>query len=222
MKQVLMETVSQVKPTVDKKTNEIFFEGIFGLAGKKNLNGRLYPMAVMEKAVRDYNENFVNKRRALGELDHPDDASVNLRNAAFVIENPLKLNENGEVLGKARILENTPMGDIAASLMRQGIVVGLSSRGLGEISEKEVLDEETGEKSMVNEVSDFSIASFDLVSEPSIGRFVNPIRRDINGNLENQEEAVTKKLNDMNKKIAEKKSLTADNIMALSEILFEE
>ena len=214
MKQVLMETVSQVKPTVDKKTNEIFFEGIFGLAGKKNLNGRLYPMMVMEKAVKDYNDNFVNKHRALGELDHPEDASVNLRNAAFVIEKPLTINEKGEVYGKARILEDTPMGNIAASLMRQGIVVGLSSRGLGEIAEKEIVNEESGEKEVVNEVSDFSIASFDLVSEPSIGKFVNPVKKDINGFPEAVNKPEEKKI--------EEKTMNANTLLGLSKILFED
>jgi len=208
-----METVSEIKPVVDKKTNSICFEGIFGLAGKKNLNGRLYPIAVMEKAVKDYNSNFIEKHRALGELDHPEDASVNLRNAAFVIEQPLRINEKGEVLGKARILENTPMGNIAASLMRQGITIGLSSRGLGEIAEKEVLDEETDEMITVNEVSDFSIASFDLVSEPSIGMFVKP--------SDQQEESISKS---KEKKIEEKKerSFNSGDLVSLSEILFEE
>jgi len=207
-----METVSEVKPVVDKKTNEICFEGIFGLAGKKNLNGRLYPMAVMERAVDDYNSNFIEKHRALGELDHPEDASVNLRNAAFIIDKPLKINEKGEVMGKARILEDTPMGKIAATLMRQGITIGLSSRGLGEIAEKEIMNEETGEKEMVNEVSDFSIASFDLVSEPSIGMFVS----------QSKQEETIKKPED--KKIVEKseRGLNSGDLVSLSEILFEE
>jgi hypothetical protein len=211
-KQVLMETVSEIKPVVDKKNNSVCFEGIFGLAGKKNLNGRLYPLVVMEKAVKDYNSNFIDKHRALGELDHPEDASVNLRNAAFIVEQPLKINEKGEVIGKARILENTPMGKIAADLMREGVVIGLSSRGLGEIAEKEIVNEESGEKEMVNEVSDFSIASFDLVSEPSIGMFVQPSK---------QVEAVHKP---EEKKIAEKvePSLNAGDLVSLSEILFEE
>jgi len=209
MKTVLMETVSEVKPLVDKKNNSICFEGIFGLAGKKNLNGRLYPMTVMEKAVKDYNENFIAKHRALGELDHPEDASVNLRNAAFIVEEPLKLNENGEVTGKARILENTPMGNIAASLMRQGVIIGLSSRGLGEIAEKEI-EEADGTMTTVNEVSDFSIASFDLVSEPSIGMFVKPSNH--------QEEAVKKP---EEKKVMEK-TMKSGDFVSLSEILFEE
>lgn len=211
-KQVLMETVSEIKPVVDKKNNSVCFEGIFGLAGKKNLNGRLYPLAVMEKAVKDYNSNFIEKRRALGELDHPEDASVNLRNAAFIVEQPLKINEKGEVIGKARILESTPMGKIAADLMREGVVIGLSSRGLGEIAEKEIVNEETGEKEMVNEVSDFSIASFDLVSEPSIGMFVSQSK---------QAEAIHKP---EEKKIAEKiePTLNSGDLVSLSEILFKE
>jgi hypothetical protein len=207
-----METVSEIKPVVDKKNNSVCFEGIFGLAGKKNLNGRLYPLAVMEKAVKDYNSNFIEKRRALGELDHPEDASVNLRNAAFIVEQPLKINEKGEVIGKARILESTPMGKIAADLMREGVVIGLSSRGLGEIAEKEIVNEETGEKEMVNEVSDFSIASFDLVSEPSIGMFVSQSK---------QAEAIHKP---EEKKIAEKiePTLNSGDLVSLSEILFKE
>lgn len=211
-KQVLMETVSEIRPVVDKKNNSVCFEGIFGLAGKKNLNGRLYPLAVMEKAVKDYNSNFIDKHRALGELDHPEDASVNLRNAAFIVEQPLKINEKGEVIGKARILESTPMGKIAADLMREGVVIGLSSRGLGEISEKEIINEESGEKETVNEVSDFSIASFDLVSEPSIGMFVSQSKHE--EKVEKPEE----------KKLAEKvePALNSGDLVSLSEILFGE
>lgn len=213
MRTVLCETVSEIKPIIDKKTKGIWFEGIFGLAGKKNLNGRLYPLTVMEKAVKDYNSNFIDKRRGLGELDHPEDASVNLRNSAFEIMGPLKINEKGEVYGKAEIIEDTPMGHIAATLMRRGITIGLSSRGLGEIAEKEIMNEETGEKEMVNEVSDFSIASFDLVSEPSIGMFVK---------TSTQEEAVKKP---EEKKVVEKvmeKKVNLRDMVSLSEIFFEE
>ena len=211
MRTVLMETVSTVEPKIDKKTNEICFEGVFGLAGKKNLNGRFYPIVVMEKAIKDYNDNFINKHRGLGELDHPEDASVNLRNAAFVIESPLKMNGKGEVLGKARILEETPMGKIAGTLIRQGITVGLSSRGLGEVAEKEMINEETGEKENIMEVSDFSIASFDLVSEPSIGKFVSPTI---------PKEEVKKP---EEKKVVEKSEpkITGADLIALSETLFE-
>jgi len=127
-----------------------------------------------------------------------------------LIEEPLKIKENGEVYGKARILESTPMGKIAADLMREGVVIGLSSRGLGEIAEKEIMNEETGEKEMVNEVSDFSIASFDLVSEPSIGMFVSQSK---------QEEKIVRP---EEKKIQEKKNLNSGDLVSLSEILFEE
>lgn len=211
MPKLLIESVSEIKPLIDKKDNSIYFEGVFGLAGKKNLNGRFYPLKVMEQAVKDYNENFINKNRGIGELDHPDSASVNLRDAAFVIDKPLTINEKGEVLGRAKILEDTPMGKIAASLMRQGITIGLSSRGLGEIAEKQVMDEETGEEITVNEVSDFQLASFDLVSEPSIGMFVSPSK---------QEEKIE---HPAEKKIEEKKTkvLNSGDLVSLSEILFD-
>jgi len=204
---VLMETVSTIKPQKDKE-GHIYFEGMFGLAGKRNLNGRIYPKTVMEKSIKDYNDNFISKRRGMGELDHPEDASVNLKNVAFVIEDPLELKENGEVYGRARILENLPMGKIAADLIREEITIGLSSRGLGEITEKKELDEETGKEVDVMEVSDFTIASFDLVSEPSIGHFVS--------HSIPKKETVEKP---KEKKLEE--SLNIDDLLRINDLLFE-
>jgi hypothetical protein len=210
-KTILMETVSQAKSVIDKTNNEMYFEGIFGLAGKRNLNGRLYPMPVMEKAIKDYNEGFVNNHRACLELDHPEDASINLRNIACVIEEPLTIKENGEVWGRARVLKNTPMGKITYELFKEGVTMGISSRGLGEISTKTIVDDELGEEVEVNEVNDFSLAAFDLVSEPSIGMFVSQSK---------QEEAVKKP---EEKKLEEKRerNLNSGDLMTLSEILFD-
>lgn len=207
----LTETVSQAKPIINKDDGEMYFEGIFGIAGKRNLNGRVYPVPVMERALKDYNEQFVAKRRAGLELDHPEDSSLNLRNVACVIDGPLSMNENGEVWGRAKVLKNTPMGKIAYELFKEGMTLGISSRGLGEINSKKVLDDELGEEVEINEVSDYSISAFDLVSEPSIGMFVSPSK---------QEEKIE---HPAEKKIEEKKTkaLNSGDLVSLSKILFD-
>lgn len=214
-KQVLIESAQGKMEITKDKNNNLHFEGVFATYGKKNLNGRIYPKKVMEKAVKEYNENFVGKKKAAGECDHPEDASVNLRNIAFIIEEPLVLKDDGEnkgsVIGKARILHDLPMGHILHILAKEGILYGMSSRGLGEIQSKKIMDEEIGEEVEVSEVSDYSLACFDAVSEPSTGNLVS-----YNG----QREEIKKP---EEKKVVEKSEpkITGADLIELSETLFE-
>ena len=213
--QVLIES-SNGKIEISKdKNNNLHFEGVFATYGKKNMNGRIYPKKVMEKAIKEYNENFIIRRKGCGETDHPEEASVSLKNIGFIIEEPLTLKEtgkdSGEVMGKARILHELPMGHILYTLAKEGIVYGMSSRGLGEINSKKIMDEELGEEIEINEVSDYSLACFDAVSEPSTGNFVSYIKQ--------QEEAINKP---EEKKVIEKAEhiLNSGDLVSLSEILF--
>jgi hypothetical protein len=143
----------------------LYIEGVFLQSEVKNRNGRVYPFSVLEKEVGRYNEEYVTKGRALGELGHPDGPTVNLDRVSHRIMN-LKA-EGNNFVGKARILD-TPMGNIAKSLLGEGVKLGVSSRGMGSIDKREdanyVMD-------------DFMLATAaDIVADPSApDAFVNGI-----------------------------------------------
>jgi len=151
----------------------LYIEGISMQADKENKNGRLYPKSVIEKEVDRYQE-LIKEKRSLGELGHPPTPSVNLNNVSHLITE-LKM-EGSDVYGKAKIL-STPMGKIAESLIKEGITVGVSSRGLGSLKEKDG----------VNEVQDdFHLATIDIVSDPSApNAFVQGIMENAEWVLEN-------------------------------------
>ena len=111
----------------------LYIEGVFLQADLKNRNGRVYPYSVLEREVGRYNEQYVTVGRALGELGHPDGPTVNLDRVSHKIVS-LKA-EGSDFIGKAQIL-NTPMGNIAKSLLESGVKLGVSSRGMGSIEEK--------------------------------------------------------------------------------------
>ena len=139
-------------------------EGIFMQAEGKNRNGRIYPKAVLEKAVAKYTAEQVSKGRAVGELNHPEGPTVNLDKVSHRIT---ELNWNGNnVMGKALIL-NTPMGQIVKGLMEGGVQLGVSSRGMGSLVRRNGAN-------MVGE--DFILATIDIVQDPSAPEaFVNGI-----------------------------------------------
>ena len=110
-----------------------FIEGVFLQSDIKNRNGRMYPLQTLSREVGRYNESFIKKGRALGELGHPDGPTVNLDRVSHKI---ISLNQEGKnFVGKAKILE-TPMGKIASSLLSEGVKLGVSSRGLGSIERR--------------------------------------------------------------------------------------
>ena len=111
----------------------LYIEGVFLQADIKNRNGRVYPFGVLEREVGRYNEQYIGAGRALGELGHPDGPTVNLDRVSHKIIS-LKA-EGSNFLGKAQIL-TTPMGDIAKNLLENGVKLGVSSRGMGSIEEK--------------------------------------------------------------------------------------
>ena len=114
-----------------KKT--LYIQGPFLQADITNRNGRCYPMSILEREVSRYHENFIRNGRALGELGHPSGPTVNLDRVSHMITSLKK--EGNNFLGKAKILD-TPMGNIAKSLLDEGVKLGVSSRGVGSLVEK--------------------------------------------------------------------------------------
>ena len=131
-------------------------KGIFMQADVKNRNGRVYPMEVLQKEVNRYNKEYIREKRAFGELGHPDGPTVNLERASHMIT---KLYPDGKnFIGEAKILK-TPMGEIVKSLMDEGAKLGVSSRGMGS------LDQRNGANYVRN---DFYLATAaDIVADPS-------------------------------------------------------
>lgn len=165
---LITEEIEKVKVITEEKNGvkSLFIEGIFLQADRPNRNKRLYEMRTLEREVKRYNENFIQKGRALGELGHPDGPTLNLDRVSHKI---VCLERKGSnFIGKAKILE-TPMGKIASSLLGEGVMLGVSSRGVGSLIP-------TNEGySLVGE--DFMLATAaDIVADPSApDAFVNGI-----------------------------------------------
>ena len=156
---LITEEISNVEIITEGKgaNKKLYIEGVFLQGNIKNRNGRMYPMETLSREVNRYNEAFVQKGRALGELGHPDGPTVNLDRVSHKIVS-LKA-EGNNFRGKAQIL-NTPMGKIASSLLDEGVMLGVSSRGVGSLRE-----DRSGAK-VVGE--DFMLATAaDIVADPS-------------------------------------------------------
>ena len=156
---LIREEIEQVEVIVESRNGKknLYIEGVFLQSEMKNRNGRMYPKQTLMREVNRYNENFVEKGRALGELGHPDGPTVNLDRVSHKI---VSLKEDGNnFIGKAKIL-STPMGKIASNLLGEGVKLGVSSRGVGSLSK-------TNEGySVVGE--DFTLATAaDIVADPS-------------------------------------------------------
>ena len=185
MKLITEYTESNVECLVEKndKTGkkQYIVEGIFAVAEGKNRNGRVYPKEVMEKAVNTYVKQQVKTNRAVGELNHPDGPTVNLDKVSHLITD-LEM-EGNNVMGKARILE-TPMGQIVAGLLEGGVQLGVSTRGMGSLEEK---------NGTMYVKDDFMLNTVDIVQDPSASKaFVNGIMEGVdwvwnNGVIEPQE-----------------------------------
>jgi hypothetical protein len=156
---LITEEVQKVKFITEGKGDEkkMFIEGIFLQGDICNRNGRMYPMETLSREVKRYNEAFVDKGRALGELGHPDGPTVNLDRVSHKI---VSLEQKGcNYIGKAQLLE-TPMGKIAKSLIGEGVCLGVSSRGVGSLKMTNEGHKIVGE--------DFMLATAaDIVADPS-------------------------------------------------------
>ena len=164
---LITESIEDVEVLVEESngSKHLYIEGVFLQGDIKNRNGRVYPFSVLEKEVGRYNESYVVTGRALGELGHPDGPTVNLDRVSHKIVS-LK-SEGSNFRGKAQIL-STPMGNIARNLLESGVKLGVSSRGMGSI-------EERNGSNYVRD--DFMLATAaDIVADPSApDAFVNGI-----------------------------------------------
>ena len=156
---LITEEVSRVKFIVEGKGDKkkMYIEGVFLQGEIKNRNGRMYPISTLAKEVGRYNESFVTKGRALGELGHPEGPTVNLDRVSHKITSLVR--EGNNFRGKAQLL-STPMGKIAQNLIGEGVTLGVSSRGVGSLKEDVRGCKVVGE--------DFMLATAaDIVADPS-------------------------------------------------------
>jgi hypothetical protein len=147
---------------------KIVLKGILQKANTLNQNGRIYPMPILEREVRNY-QKFIKENRALGELDHPDSSVVELKNASHIVR---EAHMEGDICyGLVELLE-TPSGKILQSLVESGVTLGISSRGVGSTQRERDHD-------VVQD--DFQLICWDFVSEPSTpGAFMMKEGREIN------------------------------------------
>lgn len=177
MKLILERIESDIQVITEAKQNgtkDFFIEGIFMMSDSANRNGRIYENKVLRPAVEKYIEEQVKTGRAVGELNHPDGPTINLDKVSHLITD-LRF-ENNHVIGKAKIL-NTPMGQIVKGLLEGGVKLGVSSRGMGSLEER----------NGVNYVKDdFHLATVDIVQDPSApAAFVNGIMEGVDWIVEN-------------------------------------
>ena len=164
---LIVEHIEDIQLLTEEKDGKeyTYIQGVFLQGDIKNRNGRVYPMPVLQREVTNYNENYIMKSRALGELGHPDGPTINLDRVSHKI---VELYQDGSnYIGKAKLLE-TPMGQIAKNLLREGVQLGVSSRGVGSLESK-------GGSNYVRD--DFMLTTAaDIVADPSApDAFVNGI-----------------------------------------------
>jgi len=164
---LITETIEDVQILTEERDGKklLYIEGVFLQGAIKNRNGRMYPFEVLDREVERYNEEYVRTKRALGELGHPDGPTINLDRVSHRITS--LRSEGNNFIGKAQILD-TPMGNIAKSLLGEGVQLGVSSRGMGSIEKRE-------DVAVVRD--DFMLTTAaDIVADPSApDAFVNGI-----------------------------------------------
>ena len=163
----------------------MILSGIMQMAETVNGNGRMYPSSVLQKEVKNY-QKLVKERRALGELDHPDDSVINLKNASHIVTSCWM--EEKKVMGKIKVLE-TPSGKILRSLVEGGCAIGISSRGMGSVTE-------SNGQTIVED--DFQLICFDVVSEPSTpGAFMMKEAKDYKNEVFTKSDRIYRLLNEV-------------------------
>ncbi len=163
----------------------MILSGVMQMTETQNGNGRVYPHNTMTREVKNY-QKLVKERRALGELDHPDDSVINLKNASHMVTEIWMEGKN--VMGKIKVLE-TPSGKILKELVNGGVTVGVSSRGMGSVRE-------ANGQTMVED--DFQLICFDMVSEPSTpGAFMMREAKEFNNNVFTKADKINRLLNEV-------------------------
>ena len=176
MKQLIVDyipfevTPQQINESMSTNDGKLIVKGVLQRAESKNQNGRVYPKDLLMREAKKYTENFIQQKRALGELDHPDSSVVNLQNASH---NVMEMHFNGnDLVGTVEVL-GTPSGNILKELFKSGIKLGISSRGLGSV-------ETLGESGAQEVQPDFELIAFDFVSNPSThGAFLSPMNESV-------------------------------------------
>ena len=175
MKSLLIETNLFEGKVNEDEGGRTLVKGILQRAGAENQNGRVYPMEILRREAQKY-ETLIKERRALGELDHPDSSVINLKNVSHNIKEIHW--EGNDLCGTVEILP-TPSGNILKELLRAGILLGISSRGMGSVSPMGEGKVKVGE--------DFELIGWDFVSNPSThGAFMTPLQESVNKQLQEQ------------------------------------
>jgi hypothetical protein len=178
MKQLIVDYLpfeiqaNQINESMKENNGKLVVKGILQRADTKNQNGRVYPKEILVREAKKYSQNFVQQKRAMGELDHPESSVVNLQN---VSHNVTEMNFNGDdLVGTVEVL-TTPSGNILKELFKNGIKLGISSRGMGSV-------EPMNENGASEVQDDFELIAFDFVSNPSThGAFLHPMNESIEG-----------------------------------------
>ena len=162
----------QINESIKENNGKLVVRGVLQRAESKNQNGRVYPKDILMREANKYTEDFINQRRAMGELDHPESSVVNLQN---VSHNVKKMHFEGDnLMGEVEVLP-TPSGNILKELFKAGIKLGISSRGMGSV---EPVNENGAEAQEVQ--PDFELIAFDFVSNPSThGAFMYPVNESV-------------------------------------------
>ena len=177
MKQLIVDYLpfeikpEQINESMKGNNGKLIVKGVLQRAESKNQNGRIYPKEILVREAKKYTDEFINQRRAMGELDHPESSVVNLQN---VSHNVKEMHFEGDnLMGTVEVL-GTPSGNILKELFKSGSKLGISSRGMGSV---ESVNE--GEAQEVQ--PDFELIAFDFVSNPSThGAFLHPTNESIN------------------------------------------
>ena len=177
MKQLIVDYIpfeilpEQISESMKENNGKLVVKGVLQRADTKNQNGRVYPKEILMREAKKYFKNFITQKRAMGELDHPESAVVNLAN---VSHNITEMNWNGDdLVGTVEVL-GTPAGNILKELFKSGIKLGISSRGMGSV---EAMNEDGDSQEVQN---DFELIAFDFVSNPSThGAFMYPMHEGV-------------------------------------------
>ena len=180
MKQLIVDylpfeiTAQQINESISTNDGRLIVKGVLQRAESQNQNGRVYPKDLLMREAKKYTDNFINQKRALGELDHPDSSVVNLQNTSH---NVTEMHFNGDdLVGTVEVL-GTPSGNILRELFKNGIKLGISSRGMGSV---EAVQEADSKTPVMKVGQDFELIAFDFVSNPSThGAFLHPVNEGV-------------------------------------------
>jgi hypothetical protein len=157
---LISELTEEVKYLVEEKTpgkKDYYIEGVYLQGNRQNRNNRVYKADILEKEVKRYTDEYINKNRAFGELGHPQGPTINLERSSHIIKSLVR--EGDDFIGRAKVLD-TPYGQIVKNLINEGAQLGVSSRGMGSLKEN---------KDGIMEVQDdfYLATAADIVADPS-------------------------------------------------------